>query len=64
MKKVICTTLAAIMLACSAFAMTSCGEKHECDFCGEEKKCDVRTVMGEEIYVCDDCTDKINDLFE
>lgn len=64
MKKLVSTVLAIVIFVSSAIVMTSCGEKHECDFCGEEKKCDVRIIMGEEIYVCDDCVDEINNFFE
>lgn len=63
MKRIISVVLATLTIAMSAFALTSCGEKHECDFCNEEKKCEVKSVWGEEIYVCDDCMDELNDMF-
>ena len=43
---------------------TSCDAKRECDFCGEEKKCVEKTVMGESMYICDDCMDEINEFYE
>ena len=59
MKKVISIVLAAIVLAFSAVALSSCGEKHECFFCEEEKKCVEKSVWGETVYVCEDCLDEI-----
>ena len=64
MKKIISTFLAAIMLIFSAVALSSCVEKHECDFCGEERVCEQRDVWGETIYMCKDCLDEINDFYE
>lgn len=43
--------------------LAGCGGKAECDFCGEEKRCETRTVWGEEIHCCKDCQDEINDFF-
>jgi len=64
MKKVLSTVLAVVMLASSAIAFSSCDTKHKCDFCGEEKKCVEKTVMGESMYICDDCIDEINEFYE
>ena len=42
--------------------LAGCG-KVECDFCGDEKRCETRTVWGEEINCCKDCLDELNDMF-
>ena len=43
-------TLVTMLVGCG-------GNKTKCDFCGEEKKCTTKTIFGEEISICDDCTD-------
>ena len=55
MKKVLSIILAVTLLALSAFMMTSCKKTHECEFCGEEKKCDTITLYDKIVYACDDC---------
>ncbi len=44
-------------------ALTGCGTKTECDFCGEEKRCETQTIFGEKIHYCKDCKDAINSIF-
>lgn len=60
MKKIFIVITIVAMLLMTA----SCGKKVECDFCGEEKVCEEKTVWGETVNICDDCTDEITDLFE
>jgi hypothetical protein len=38
-----------------AFSLFGCAGKAVCSFCGETKKCETQTVLGEEINICDDC---------
>ena len=40
--------------------LTGCGNKVECDLCGEEKKCTTKTIFGEEISLCKDCIDEFS----
>ena len=44
--------------------LTGCGEKTECELCGEEKKCKTVTVLGEEAHVCKDCINEIEEFAE
>lgn len=45
-----------ILLFCIlSLVLTGCAKKHECDWCGEEKKCKEINFEGETIYLCDDC---------
>ena len=55
MKKLLTIAMIAVML----LSTTSCAKKVECDLCGEMKKCQERTSMGETIHVCQDCLDEI-----
>lgn len=57
MKKV--AVIMAIAIVAALF--TACGEKYECDFCGEEKSCQTRIVFGEKMYVCNDCVDELSE---
>ena len=47
-----------------ALIITACG-KFVCDFCGEEKngKSYESEVLGEEVVICQDCYDGIQELF-
>ena len=62
MKRIIAMALALLTIVMCMFAFSSCG-KHECSICGEEKKCKVSTVFGEDYYVCADCEEMGNSLF-
>ncbi|MCD8224436.1 MAG: hypothetical protein LUC99_06270 [Clostridiales bacterium] len=36
--------------------MVACGGKTaKCDFCGQEKVCETKQVLGENINICKDC---------
>lgn len=37
-------------------------KKVECDFCGETKKCKTEEVFGEEVNICSDCEEDLEDL--
>ncbi len=53
MKKIFALVLALILM----LSLAACGEKFECEECGEEKtgkKHEVE-VLGEELVICDDC---------
>ena len=52
-----------MLVAMMAMVLGGCGSEAECDFCGEEKRCETRTVMGEEINCCNDCLDELKDMF-
>ena len=56
MKKVVVLITVIVML----FMITSCEEKVECDFCGEEKVCEEREIWDETIYICEDCLDELS----
>ena len=56
MKKILIGTILAALL----LTTTSCGKKVECDFCGEMKHCEEKTVFGEVIHICDDCAAELS----
>ena len=51
-------SLATLMLA----GFAGCKKKTECDICGEKASCSKEEIAGEEIYICDDCKEDMNDL--
>ena len=60
MKKKIIAAIAACMLLLSI--LTACGQKATCDFCGKEKVCTIKSVLGEEIAICGDCQSELEDF--
>lgn len=44
-------------------ALTGCSTKKECDFCGEKKRCETRSVWGQEMDCCEDCLDSMMSIF-
>lgn len=60
MKRVVSIILTVIFMIAM---LTSCETKAKCDFCGEEKSCKTKTVLGDEIKVCNDCLDELNELY-
>ena len=60
MKKTIAILKVSIMLM---MVLTGCGKKAECYFCGEEKRCNTKTIMGEKLDYCKDCEEEIEDFF-
>lgn len=41
---------------------TGCGKTAICDICGEEGKCKTKEVFGEEVNICGDCQDGLEEL--
>ncbi len=52
MKRIIAVLLLAIMLAS---LLVACGKTTECAICGKTKNCSKVEVLGEKVWVCDDC---------
>lgn len=52
------------MTVIMAMTLVACG-KFTCDFCGEEKsgKSYKSDVWGQEVVICEECYDGIQDLF-
>jgi len=66
MKRILSLVLLAVMLVTLALSFVACGEKAECDFCGEEypvRKMEKDEVCGEEVYICEDCMEDLEDAF-
>ena len=59
-KKLIAIILTLLALV-SVFA--GCGTKTTCDWCGEEKSCKTKTVLGDEIHYCNDCMKELEELY-
>lgn len=57
-KNLVRTMLAAIVV----LSMTACGTKAVCDICGEEKTCKKKEALGEELMICNDCMDELENL--
>ena len=53
-----------LVVASLMATLTACG-KFVCDTCGEEKsgKKHTQSLFGEEIVICDDCYEEIDDFF-
>lgn len=53
-----------VILTMLSMMLTACG-KFTCDLCGEEKsgKKYESAMLGEEIVICDDCYQELQDLF-
>lgn len=59
MKKKLAKSLMLIgVLAMMTFGFVACSTT-TCDICGEDKSCDTYDVLGEEINVCGDCENEI-----
>lgn len=46
--------------------LVGCGEEkniQECFFCEEEKECETKTMLGEDVNICDDCIEEWNELY-
>ena len=53
-----------VALALSRLVLVGCGKKIECDLCGQEGSGKTVTVFGEDLDVCNDCIDTIQNGFE
>ena len=65
MKRILSLVLLAVMLLTVCLSVTACGKKAECSLCGEEypvRKMEMEEVFGEEVYVCEDCMEDLEDL--
>lgn len=62
MKKRVIGLVLIAMLCMTAFA--GCSKKAKCSFCGETKSGKTQTVMGQKVFICNDCLKGINDLFK
>lgn len=43
--------------------LAGCGKK-VCSICGEKKSGKTKTVLGEKVFICNDCTKEMEDLFK
>ena len=68
MKRVISLVLALVLVLSLAVMICSCGEKAECDTCGEEKYVKDMTKVLElgdyTVYICHDCQNEAEDAFD
>lgn len=49
------------LLVLMTTGLTGCGKK-VCDICGEEARCKTEEVLGEEVNICKDCQEDLEDL--
>ncbi len=65
MKRVISLAMILVMLLSLCLVLASCGEKVECDTCGEAfraKDKNTSEFLGVTIYTCNDCLEDIEDI--
>ena len=65
MKRILSLVLLAVMLVTLCVSFVACGEKAECSLCEEEypvRKMEKEEIFGEEVYVCEDCMEDLEDL--
>lgn len=60
MKKKIIIAIAVCIFLLSV--LTACGQKATCDFCGEEKVCTTKSFLGEEVKICGDCQNELQNF--
>lgn len=60
MKKRFLATILLVITVSTLFI--GCGKKVECDFCGETKNGETKTVFGEEISMCNDCIKELSEF--
>ncbi len=53
--------MAIFLLSAMILALLTGCSYHTCDFCGEKKMCDERSILGTSIYICSDCKKELND---
>lgn len=54
MKKFLSILLAVLMMFCFVISMVGCAS-HKCDICGEDGAGNKFSILGHEIWYCDDC---------
>lgn len=54
--------IAAALLLTAALSLAACGKKQQCDLCGETKSGKTHTILGEKVFICNDCYDEMNSL--
>ncbi len=62
MKKKVLAVVITLLTFVALFS--GCGNKVVCDYCGEEKKCETKRLLDEEINICDDCMDELEEFYE
>lgn len=60
MKKKLLVLVAAVSVL--VMGITGCKKETKCEACEEIKKCDSYEIMGEEVWMCDDCHDALEAL--
>lgn len=66
MKKIVAIILCALMLLSACFCLASCEEKVVCSVCEKEGRISTMEsyeLLGETLYTCQDCIDKISNIF-
>ena len=59
-KRILTAALSFVVVFSMMFALTACGTRGDCDFCGETNiRIEERNVFGETIGICQDCLDEI-----
>ena len=56
-------TIVVMLLLVTVLSLTACGSKKECDICGEVKSGKTTEILGEKVFICNDCRDEMNSIF-
>ncbi|MDD5934164.1 MAG: ClpX C4-type zinc finger protein [Clostridiales bacterium] len=52
-----------MLLLVTLLSLSGCGKKQECEFCGKVKSGKTREVLGEKVFICNDCIDEMKNMF-
>ena len=62
MKKTLKALAVTGVVLVATMGLFGCKEERECASCGEVKSCDKYEVLGEEVWLCDDCHELVEAL--
>ena len=52
-----------IMIMTMLGSLVGCGQQTmQCTFCEEEKVCETKVLLGEEVHICEECLDEMEGL--
>lgn len=57
-------TIVVMLLLVTVLSLTACGSKKECEFCGEVKSGKTTEILGEKVFICNDCRSEITSIFD
>lgn len=52
----------ALCLAATMMTLAGCG-KHTCDLCGDKASCKKYEILGQKVYICNNCQDELSSWY-